>query len=94
MANNQLKNTVVGADTDVATELSINGAASDVRQLGIYTAGTIRWKLLASGGDEAGANAGSTLKLVAYDDSGVLIDYPLTVTRASAGTAWPTSCAG
>jgi hypothetical protein len=44
-----------------------------------------RWTLRTNSDTEAGSNVGSNFQLVARDDSGNLIDFPLTVTRGVGG---------
>ena len=42
-----------------------------------------RWKLRATSETEAGSNAGTNMQLLRYNDSGVLIDIPFQVNRAT-----------
>lgn len=42
-----------------------------------------RWKLRATNEAESGSNAGTNFQLVRYDDSGALVDAPLSVNRSS-----------
>lgn len=76
----------VGANVSTAPELSVNGAAGNFRRASLKTAGVLRWSVLASDDAESGANAGSEFRLGAYTDGGSLLDYPIIITRASAGT--------
>lgn len=68
------------------SNLYLNGAAGNARIAIAQTNGTIRWEWGANGTTESGSNAGSAWVLGAYSDAGSLIDYPITVTRASGGT--------
>ncbi len=49
------------------------------------TGSSIRWQLLANSTAESGSNAGSDFAIKSYDDSGVLIDTPMTIIRAALG---------
>lgn len=77
------------ADGSVAfTTVVISRAAGNGRTLRLATAGTARWDLTADSGSESGSNAGSDLLLTAYNDAGVAIDSPISITRASGSIAF------
>lgn len=65
--------------------LLIDGPAGQNRLLRFQTSAGNRWAFACSNAAEAGANAGSGFQVIAYDDSGSLIDIPITITRASGG---------
>lgn len=46
-----------------------------------------RWKIRATNDAESGANAGTNLQIVRYDDSGVLLDQPVAIDRATGTVA-------
>lgn len=64
-----------------AANVLITGAAGFQRAVSLQTAGINRWQVLASGAAESGSNNGSNFTVRRYDDAGVLIDTPLTITR-------------
>jgi hypothetical protein len=45
----------------------------------------LRWSLIGDTDAETGANAGTTLRLLAHTDAGVQIDAPLSIVRAAGG---------
>lgn len=63
----------------------LNGATATNRFVAFQTAGVLRWQLGTNNTAEGGANAGSDFVLNAYTDLGVLIDTPMTITRAAGG---------
>ena len=65
------------------TYASVSGAAGTSRQIRLMTSGVARWYVAASNETESGANAGSNFLVTRYDDSGVYIDSPLSITRAT-----------
>lgn len=67
---------------------SITGAAGTERAVNFQTAGSARWKLLASTGTESGANAGSNFGLWSYSDAGSLLNDVLTITRSTSAIDW------
>lgn len=71
------------AATGVIPGFDVNGAAGSTRPLRLLSAGTQRWALLASPDAESSGNAGSNLKLNAYDDSGNLLSTPLLIVRST-----------
>lgn len=71
------------ASNFLAGSLLINGPATTVRVLR-FASGTVnRWQIVANATAEGGADAGSDLEIRAYTDAGVLIDAPVSVTRAA-----------
>jgi hypothetical protein len=67
--------------------LGVSGASGTNRDFNGLTAGARRWTWrLGNSTSESGANAGSDLNLLAFDDSAVTIDTPITITRAAGGT--------
>lgn len=75
----------VGASANTSTFLTMNSATGSSRKIQFQTATSARWATGASSTAESGSNAGTNYVFDAYDDSGVLIDSPLTITRAAAG---------
>lgn len=68
----------------VNTELfTFNGGAGYNRLFQVQTAGVVRWGWGASSDAESGANAGSNYAFNSYDDSGVYIETPMSITRAT-----------
>ena len=63
--------------------LAISGAAGTVRPLDFSTAGSVRWEVAASATAETGSNAGSNFAIKAYNDSGSLIDQPVSIGRVA-----------
>jgi hypothetical protein len=68
-----------------ATSLDIRGAAGQWRVLRFRTGTLARWQLRMDGATESGANAGSDLRVEAYDDAGSFIDAVLLVNRVANG---------
>lgn len=75
----------VGTTSIFNGEMRRDGAAGTNRGLFLRTGTSSRWYVHATSGAEAGSNAGSAFGIAAYDDSGTLIDNPITITRASGG---------
>ena len=63
----------------------ITSPAGSARHLAYRTNGVPRWDLNANATAEGGADAGSDFVVNAYTDAGVLIDVPITITRAAGG---------
>lgn len=63
----------------------INGQAGYAKELVLQTAGARRWTFTVTNGAESGSDAGSALRIIAYIDGGTQLDFPLEITRASAG---------
>ena len=82
----------------------IDGPAASARSVVFRTDGTTnnsyRWALSTSADAESGANAGSDFSLLRYNDSGVAIDAPVKVSRATGlmtltrTPTFPTAAAG
>ncbi len=68
-----------------AQNFIINGAASNVREITLQSAGNDRWSMEANATAEGGSDAGSDFELTAYDDAGSEIDSPIVITRAALG---------
>lgn len=66
-----------------AGSFAFNGPAGAARVTTFYTAGSKRWDVGTNGGSEAGSNLGSDFYWARYNDSGVVIDNPLTINRGS-----------
>jgi len=66
-----------------APAMAINNAAGTSRQLRYQTGGLARWYTAASNEAETGANAGSNYLVTRYDDAGVYIDSPLSISRST-----------
>jgi hypothetical protein len=74
--------TLTGA-LSVATTANVYGAAATQRQLQFLTLTGRRWVLRADEIAEAGANAGSDLRFLAFDDADTVIGEVFVVTRAT-----------
>jgi hypothetical protein len=74
-----------GATGGSGYDLRIRGAAGFQRGFTLWTGGNRRWIFIADTTAEGGGNAGSNLQLGAYDDTGAMIDNPVTIVRASGG---------
>lgn len=67
-----------------ATQAIVASTPNGVRAaIDLATDGSARWSLAKSADSEAGSNAGSDLTLSRYDDTGALIDAPLTMSRST-----------
>ncbi len=90
-------NLVVGDGTTVGALIAVNGPVASNRNLTFRTAGGNRWVWNVTGIAESGADAGSNISLLAYDDSAVLIGTVLSVVRAASGAftiSRPTTISG
>jgi hypothetical protein len=67
----------------IATTANVYGAAATQRQLQFLTLASRRWVLRADEIAEAGANAGSDLRFLAFDDADTAIGEVFVVTRAT-----------
>ena len=76
---NSASGTVAGFD--------LNGAAASTRKHQILTAGVARWLFGGNSDAESGSNAGTNFVIAAYDDSGNLLNTPITITRSSGAIA-------
>ncbi len=74
-----------GSASTVNPTFYINGVAGSTRGLNYSSSSSIRWFLYTNATAESGSNAGSDFIIGAYDDSGAMIDTPLTIVRASGG---------
>ena len=63
--------------------VAVNGAAGTDRLSLYQTGGLSRWALKADSVAEGGANAGSNLDIVRYNDAGSSLDIPLSVNRST-----------
>jgi hypothetical protein len=75
----------VGANTSTDTRICVNGAAAQARELQFQTAGVARWRFVCNTTAEVGANAGSNLDVIANDDTGAIINTPISIARAATG---------
>jgi hypothetical protein len=78
---------VVLGDPAGIAYVAIEGAAGHERRLDFRTGTSLRWRIIADGRAESGANAGSDLRLENYDDTGTLINNPLLLVVRATGTA-------
>ena len=76
---------LIGANTGSDIAASVNGAAASFRGFYWRTAGLLRWGMYADNVAESGSNAGSALKISAYNDAGSIIDTPFSLLRVGAG---------
>ena len=80
----------VGSAVDSPTIMALAANSGQYRTFRIYSGeiatANLRWAMGGDSDAEGGANAGSSMSLWAYSDSGVLIDNVLTINRAAAGT--------
>jgi hypothetical protein len=65
------------------TWLAIDAPNGRNRVLAFATSGSLRWVSYVSGTAETGANAGSDYAIQRYNDAGVAIDAPVTITRST-----------
>lgn len=77
---------VQAGDGTAASAVRVNSAAGTTKIVDFQSAGLSRWKIQVTGTAESGGNVGSDLTLKRFDDTGVLIDTPLTITRSTG--AW------
>lgn len=69
--------------------LTLNAsAAGQTRWIGFSTNNSLRWYNGADNSAESGSNAGSNWLLARYNDSGVLVDQPIVVNRATGVAAF------
>lgn len=69
-----------------AIDFSLSGATSFSKTISFKTSGSARWQIATTGAAETGSNNGSNYAIRRYDDAGVLIDTPLTITRSTGAT--------
>ncbi len=76
----------IGANGNVNTAvLALNSIAGQNRSLTFSSGGLLRAGLRVSSTAEGGSDTGSNVILSVYDDSGALIDAPLSIVRAATG---------
>lgn len=75
------------ADSPSVASITVNGVATTARSLFFTTSGSSRWQLDAVGA-ESGTAVGSDLFLGRYNNSGGLIDTPITITRSTGLTTF------
>lgn len=61
-------------------------AAGQQRSIDFNSGSAGRWSIICNATVESGSDAGSNFQLNAYNDAGVSIDSPLSISRASGGT--------
>lgn len=71
--------------------LSIASAAGTIRGFAFYTGASLRWLVGANGTAEGGANAGSDLGFIRYNDAGVAVGFPLVILRSSGYSGFNTT---
>lgn len=64
----------------------IKGGTGQTRSLFLQTGTSLRWTIRANATAESGSNAGSDLQILRYDDTGTVIDTPITITRSTGNT--------
>ncbi len=77
-------NVVIGSGSG-SPQLSLSGVAGGTKLIDLQTAGVSRWAIRSDSTAETGSNAGSAFLLTARDDTGVSIDSPIGIIRASGG---------
>lgn len=65
------------------TTLALNGPSGQIQRLSLNTGGKRRWAVYSSSAVETGSNKGSNFSIGRYNDSGVFIDTPLSINRAT-----------
>jgi hypothetical protein len=73
----------VGSGNPTNTSLNLNGSSQ--RDINYQNGGVNRWTFRVNSDAESGSNVGSNFQLAARDDSGSLIDFPLSITRGAGG---------
>lgn len=69
-----------------AANLQLQSDAGYGNQLIGYTGASLRWNLvLGNNAAETGSDAGKNFQLIAYSDTGPVIDIPISITRAAGG---------
>jgi hypothetical protein len=72
-----------GSNAGASLSVQFNGAAATNRTIGFNTAGSTRWNLGVSNSAEGGSNAGTDFLINRYSDTGVFIDQPIAINRAT-----------
>lgn len=75
----------VGNNTATTPQVIVTGISGAAKQLALRTANSNRWTVTSSNVAESGSNAGSSFDISAYDDTGIWIDTPISVTRVAGG---------
>lgn len=82
----------IAGDLEIGDDLVVAGgvvelsdAAATARDVRLQTAGVNRWILRANDDAESGSDAGTNLEILARDDSGAIIDAPISIVRAAGG---------
>lgn len=77
---------IVGAAGLAAqAQVLIRAAAGQARSFVIASGSSTRWNIEGTNTAETGSDAGTALAIRAYTDAAVLIDSPITITRAAGG---------
>lgn len=69
--------------------ISLDGAAGSGRNIFIRSSGDARWAIYANNVAEGGSNAGSNLKITAFDDAGAYLGDALEIIRSSQAVKIP-----
>jgi hypothetical protein len=69
----------------VSPTFVLNGSNSGFRSIRFDTNSSARWSLRANTAIESGGEAGTNLELIAFNDSGSIIDTPISIVRAANG---------
>jgi len=67
----------------IVTNFVVDGPAGSVRDVQFDTSGLTRWGIGVTSYPETGSNSGSNFTIIRFADTGILIDTPLTINRAS-----------
>jgi hypothetical protein len=93
VTSNQYQNHMASTEFEArggitASIAAVNGAAGVERAFGMNTGGVQRWIIGADSSPESGSNAGSTLAINAYSDSGTYLGQYMLMSRATGATTW------
>lgn len=83
--SNPSGSTITVGDGATFGVFTANGASGATAQFNFRSAGVNRWTFRKNTVAESGSNTGSDFEFRAFDDAGVLIDNPITITRAAGG---------
>jgi hypothetical protein len=75
--------TSISSTNASASNVFVTNAAGTTRETIFQTSNSNRFSTGLTGLDETGANAGSNFRISRYDDSGVMIDNPLSIVRST-----------
>lgn len=78
-------NVTLGVNAGASANLALNAAAATLRQILFQSAGVNRWIIRTDTTAETGSDTGAPFLILARDDSGALIDAPITIIRAAGG---------